>query len=106
MAQCSHPAQTMLTISTSVRMTKSQDGAILLDVEQGEIFAVNPVGTRIIELLQEGHDEFSLAATLSREFGVPEEVVKGDVDDFLIRLRRQRLIDDRGVEAKPRMGEK
>jgi Coenzyme PQQ synthesis protein D (PqqD) len=96
----------MLTISTAVRMTKSQDGAILLDVEQGEIFALNPVATRIVELLQEGHDGFSLAATLSREFSVPEEVVKGDVDDFLNRLREQRLIDDRGVEAEPRMGEK
>jgi hypothetical protein len=106
MAQCSHPAQTMLTISTSVRMTKSQDGAILLDVEQGEIFTLNPVGTRIVELLQEGRDEFSLAGTLSREFSVPEEVVRGDVDDFLTRLRQQRLIHDRGVEAEPRMGEK
>jgi Coenzyme PQQ synthesis protein D (PqqD) len=106
MAQCSHPAQTMLTISTSIRMTKSQDGGILLDVEQGEIFHLNLVGTRIVELLQEGHDEFSLARTLSREFSVPEEIVKGDVDDFLFRLRHQRLIKDRGVEAKPRTGEK
>ncbi|MFZ0521562.1 MAG: PqqD family protein [Candidatus Acidiferrales bacterium] len=106
MAQCSQPAQTMLTISTSLRMTKSQDGAILLDVEQGEIFALNPVGTRIVELLQEGHDEFSLTGTLSREFGVPEEVVKGDVDDFLTRLRQQHLIDEHGVKAEPRMGEK
>lgn len=96
----------MIAISKAVRITKSQDGAVLLDVEQGEIFALNPVATRIVELLQEGHDGFSLAATLSREFSVPEEVVKGDVDDFLTRLRQQRLIDDCGVEAEPHMGEK
>ena len=102
MAKCSHPAQTMFMISTSVRMTKSQDGGILLDVEKGEIFTLNPVGTRIVELLQEGHDEFSLARTLSREFSVPEEVVKRDVDDFLFRLRQERLIDDRRVGAQHR----
>jgi hypothetical protein len=106
MAQCSRPAQTMLTISTSVRVTKSHDGGILLDVEQGEIFNLNPVGTRIVELLQEGHDEFSLARTLSREFSVSAEVVSRDVDDFLFRLRQQRLIKDSAVEAEPRTGEK
>lgn len=106
MAKCSRPAQTMLTISKSVRMTKSQDGGILLDVKQGEIFSLNPVGIRILELLGEGQDEFSLARTLSSEFNVPEEVVKGDVGDFLARLQQQRLIDRRGVEAEPRTGEK
>jgi hypothetical protein len=100
-----HPAQTMLTISTSVRMTKSQDGGILLDVEEGNIFSLNPVATRIVELLGEGHDEFSLARTLSREFSVREEIVKRDVDDFLSRLRQQRLIEDRGAEPESLTGE-
>lgn len=91
----------MLTISQSVRLTKSPDGGILLDVEQGEIFRLNPVGTRIIELLKEGHDQPSLARVLGCEFGVPEQVVLEDVRDFLSQLREQRLIEGLDAEAEP-----
>ena len=90
----------MLTISSSVRLAKSQDGGILLDVEQGEIFRLNPVGTRIIELLKEGHDRLSLTRALSCEFDVPEQVVREDVRDFLSQLRERRLIEGLDAEAE------
>ena len=91
----------MLTISSSVRLTKSQDGGVLLDVEQGEIFRLNPVGTRIIELLKEGHGGPSLTRALSCEFGVPEQVVREDVRDFLSQLRERRLIKGLDTKAEP-----
>ena len=90
----------MLTISRSVRLTKSQDGGILLDVEQGQIFRLNPVGTRILELLEEGHDGPSLTHALSSELDVPEQVVREDVRDFLSQLRERRLIEGLGAEAE------
>jgi Coenzyme PQQ synthesis protein D (PqqD) len=96
----------MLTISQSVRLTKSQDGGILLDVEQGEIFRLNPVGTRIIELLKEGHNASSLTRALSCEFGAPEQVVGEDVRDFLSQLRKRRLIEGLDAEAEALGGEK
>ena len=91
----------MLTISQSVRLTKSQDGGILLDVDLGEIFRLNPVGTRIIELLKEGHNGPSLTSVLSCEFGVPEQVVLVDVSEFLSQLRERRLIEDLDAKAEP-----
>lgn len=82
-------------------MTKSPDGGILLDVELGEIFRLNPVGTRIIELLKEGHDRPSLTRALSCEFGVPEQVVLEDVRDFLAQLRDRHLIAGLDGEGEP-----
>jgi hypothetical protein len=96
----------MLTISKSVRLTKSADGGVLLDVERGEIFTLNPVGARIVEILREGQDERSLASTLSREFSVPEEAVKRDIVGFLCTLREECLIEDCGGKAEPRTDEK
>ena len=96
----------MLTISQSVRLTKSQDGGILLDVEQGEIFRLNPAGTRIIELLKEGHNGPALTRAVSREFGAPEQVVREDVRDFLSELRERRLIEGLDAEAESLGGEK
>ena len=96
----------MLTISQSVRLTKSRDGGILLDVEQGEIFRLDPIGTRIIELLKEGHGPPSLARAVSCEFGAPEQVVREDLRDFLAQLRERRLIEGLDADPEPVRGEK
>jgi hypothetical protein len=37
-----------------VRSTHSQDGAIVLDIRQGQMFNLNFVGSRILELLKNG----------------------------------------------------
>jgi len=92
-----HLASTMFSISPSVRLTKSQDGGVLLDIEQGEIFSLNPVGTRIIELLQTEQTRSSLVRLVSCEFSAPEEIVAADVDEFLSILRQQHLLCERAT---------
>ena len=92
-----HLASTMFSISPSVRLTKSQDGGVLLDIEQGEIFSLNPVGTRIIELLQTEQTRSSLVRLVSCEFSAPEEIVAADVDEFLSILRQQHLLSERAT---------
>ena len=41
-----------IVIAPSVRETASEDGAVLLDIEQGICFSLNPVGLKIWELLE------------------------------------------------------
>jgi hypothetical protein len=84
----------MLTISRSVRLSKSPDGGILLDVDLGVVFSLNSVGTRIVELLQQGNDAMTLADVISREFQVSRDVARSDVSDFLTVLQAQKLLHD------------
>lgn len=84
----------MLTLSPGVRLTKSQDGGILLDLDHGLFFHLNPVGARIVELLERGCDRQSLEGAIASEFRVSEGIVKRDVDDFLLSLREKRLLDE------------
>jgi len=44
----------MYRISKGVRSTHGQDGAIVLDVQQGQMFNLNLVGSKILELLESG----------------------------------------------------
>jgi hypothetical protein len=88
----------MLTLSQGARLSKSQDGGILLDLDHGVFFNLNPVGARIVELLQAACLRSSIVETVANEFHAPEEIVKNDVDIFLASLREQRLLDeDRSV---------
>jgi hypothetical protein len=86
----------MVSISQSVRLTKSEDGGILLDIEGGGMFSLNPVGTRIVELLATERSIASLAVQIGRDFGVCEEIASRDVNEFLSHLRELRLLRERG----------
>jgi Coenzyme PQQ synthesis protein D (PqqD) len=85
----------MYRVSDGVRSTHGQDGAIVLDVQQGQMFNLNRVGSRILELLESGSAEPEIVTVISSEFNVSQEVVENDVREFIESLRKHRLVLDR-----------
>ena len=85
----------MYRVSEGVRSTHGQDGAIVLDVEQGQMFNLNRVGSRILELLESGSAEPDIVNVISHEFGVSRDVVENDVREFIEALRKHKLVSDR-----------
>ena len=84
----------MHKVSDAVRSTHGQDGAIVLDVQQGQIFSLNLVGSRIFELLKSGHAEPEIVDEIGQEFGVSRELAENDVREFLQTLKAKHLIVD------------
>jgi hypothetical protein len=89
----------MYRVSNTVRSTHNQDGAILLDVRQGQMFNVNFVGSRILELLKSGSTESAIVDEIGREFGVPRELAENDVREFLQNLKTCQLVEERKAGA-------
>jgi hypothetical protein len=91
----------MYRVCDTVRSTHNQDGAILLDIRQGQIFNVNFVGSRILELLKNGSTESAISDQISREFGVGRELAESDLRKFLQILKKCHLVEEResGVAA-------
>jgi len=85
----------MYRVSDGVRSTHGQDGAIVLDVQQGQMFNVNLVGSRILELLENGSPESDIVNVISREFNASREVVENDVREFIESLKKHKLVGDR-----------
>jgi Coenzyme PQQ synthesis protein D (PqqD) len=86
-------AQGSVRISDMVRGISNQDGAVLLDIEQGLCFSMNPVGARIWELLKQGCTPVAIIDNLEKEFdGVARSQLEMDVTDFLNELHTRRLI--------------
>jgi hypothetical protein len=84
-----------MKLSEHVRSTHSQDGAIALDILHGQMFRLNVVGSRILELLKQGMTEAQIADAISRDSGAPLEIVATDLRDFLDHLERNHLIEIR-----------
>jgi hypothetical protein len=92
MALPSGSKQAMLNTSDTVRSTQTIDGRILLDVHHGRMFTVNPVGSKILELLEQGQDEPRIVDEISRTFGMNIEVVRPDVHDFIEALHKHHIV--------------
>jgi hypothetical protein len=83
----------MHKVSDSIRSTHGQDGAIVLDIRQGQMFNLNLVGSRILELLECGSTEEEITNAISREFSADIETVRKDVAEFLQELKANKLVD-------------
>ena len=85
----------MYRVSDTVRSTHGQDGAIVLDIRQGQMFNLNFVGSRILELLKSGSTESAIVDEIGREFGVRRELAENDVREFLQTLKKCHLVEER-----------
>jgi hypothetical protein len=85
----------MYRVSNTVCSTHNQDGAIVLDVRQGQMFNLNFVGSRILELLKSGSSESAIVEEIIREFSVGRELAKTDVRQFLQALKKCDLVEER-----------
>jgi len=82
----------MFRISDTIRRTQTVDGGILLDIHHGQMFCLNVVGAKILELMQQGYDESRIADEISRSYGASREVVRADVLDFIETLHKHHIL--------------
>src|ERR1700740_153078 len=93
-------AQPMHKVSDSVRSTHGQDGAIVLDIRQGQMFNLNLVGSRILELLETGATQSAIVGEISQRFEVSKDIAESDVREFIESLKRHHLLEDSGPNGQ------
>lgn len=91
MVTSDNPKGPVLT-SPSVKETASEDGAVLLDVEQGVCFSLNSLGFRIWELLKQGNNVDQIVIELGKHYTVPQPQLLKDVRQFMDELEARRLL--------------
>jgi hypothetical protein len=79
-------------IAGAVRASISNDGLVLLDVQNGVVLASNTIGARIWQLIESRLDGVEIARRLSREYDVSIERAEHDVAAFLTALEAQGLV--------------
>jgi hypothetical protein len=82
----------LYALSAGVRSTKNEDGGIVLDIDRGQMFRLNPVGALILESVGKGYPETEIAKEISRQYGISEETAVADVREFLASLEKHELV--------------
>jgi len=93
--------QKVFSVPQHLRTAHGLDGATVLDILEGQIFRVNLVGSRIIELLKQGYCETEIAGRLAGEFAIEQRIVASDLREFLLTLEQYRLLFRRDGSPLP-----
>ena len=65
---------------------------VMMNLDKGEYFMMNEVGSRIWELIEGNTSIVNIIETLTNEYEVDEEICKDTVVEFLGRLNNAELI--------------
>jgi hypothetical protein len=79
--------------ATKVIAQKAKDLLVLLDLDTGEYYSLDEVGTRIWELCDGVRTVSDIARCISAEFDAEGEAVEQDVVRFLEELARDKLVN-------------
>jgi hypothetical protein len=82
----------VLRIPEHIRTTHGDDGAIVLDILHGQIFRLNPVGSRIFALLEQRAAEQEIVEKVVGEFRIDAAAAEADVGEFVTTLEQHHLI--------------
>jgi hypothetical protein len=85
----------MTLFPDSIRRVANADGGVVLDLRRGAMFRVNPLGARVLDLLDEGNSPKQIADKLSAEFAVPLSQVQADVAEFVESLKSRGVLGSR-----------
>ena len=86
------PLESTLSLQENILLRELGDETILLNIEAGLYFSLDPIGTRMLSLASET-DSIQLAfEQLLEEYDVPEEVLRRDLAVLIEELVRANLI--------------
>ena len=84
-----------VTLNDAVVFTELDGEAVLLDVQRGTYFGLDPVGTRVWQSLVEHGSARPVLASLLEEFDVAPETLEQDIIQLLGELTANDLIRSR-----------
>ena len=83
----------MYRVPENIRSAHGQDGGVVLDIRQGQMFNLNVVGSKILELLKTGESEAEIIDEISGTFQVSRDIAAADVREFIESLKQHHLLE-------------
>ena len=82
-------------VHPSVLSRELSGETVLLNLESGVYYGLDPVGTRIWQLLMEGRTIADICSTMIDEYDVAPDVLRGDVVRLVGELRERGIVTPR-----------
>lgn len=81
-------------VAAADQVSSDLDGeAVILNLNSGVYFGLNPVGARVWELLQQPRTINEICGAMHQEFGVDPDRCQRDMIELLEHMRTEGLVD-------------
>ena len=90
--------ETSYKLKTNIRHRHLESEGIALRQDTAEIFVLNEVGSRIVDLISEGRSTEAIVSALLDEYDVDEVDLRRDVAEYLTQLFNEQLIAERYLQ--------
>jgi hypothetical protein len=80
------------SLTPGLRVSVHAEGAVILDIDGGQLYSTNRIGARILSLLEEKTNLSDIADRIKAEFDAPTERVRADLDRFVESLKARGLL--------------
>jgi hypothetical protein len=87
------PADLRLQLPTNVFTRRFEEDVVLLDLDSGEYFALDPLGARLLDALVSGKTSNEFAAGIDGEFDVEEGRLRADLGALVAELLKRKLVE-------------
>jgi hypothetical protein len=84
---------TVITRTDEIISADMDGETVMMSIEQGNYYGLNPIGSRIWELIEAPVSVSSLCDTLQAEFDVCPETCQQDVLEFLNQLKNEEILE-------------
>ena len=92
MAEDASGSRLSYRVATDVVSRGVRDETVLLNLESEEYFGLDPVGTRMWQVIEETGDPEEVIRRLLGEYDVEESVLRRDLADLIERLEKAGLL--------------
>ena len=89
---CGVNIDSVITKNTEIDDTDLDGEKVMMNLDKGQYFMMNEVGSRIWELIEGNTPIVNIIETLTNEYDVDEETCENTVMEFLGRLKNADLI--------------
>jgi len=80
------------SLKQTVLFRKVADEAVILDVDTGIYYGLDPVATRVWQLLEEGHAMPAVCDAVLKSFDASPDVIRQDVEAFVSELESAGMV--------------
>jgi hypothetical protein len=84
----------LLKLSDRVRRISDEDGAVLLNLNDGKYYGLNRIGDRICDALSTGMTRDQIIAFVRDDCEDVPKAVDGEVNSFIEQLRKSSLLSE------------
>lgn len=83
----------MERLAEGFRSALTQDGGVILDIQNGQMLRVNAVGAQILEALKQAKPHREISSEIARTYLISEDRAEADLQEFFDSLRAHHLLE-------------